>query len=337
MIIVWEKPILASVHDILQQLRTEIRAEGVDLLRDIKPTNKNIMITCPFHRDGKERRPSCGVSTVETKDGNRVHPAGTVHCFTCGYTSDLPEFVSNVLGYNDRGLTGYKWITSRFASVTVEQRRPLKLDMSRDKKKKEDIQYVSEEELEKYRYFHPYMYERKLTDKVIEYFDVGYDEETDSLTFPVHDLTGRVLFIQRRSVGKKSFLNESIAEKGKVVYGLYHVYKNLSWIKEVYITESIIDALTWWTKRIPAVALMGAIPTIHQLKLLEKAPVRKYIVALDNPLIDEAGRNGATKVADYLGRTKLINYLKYPEGVKDTNEMTDEQLEHREISIHRYF
>lgn len=336
MIIIWDKPILASVRDIIQQLRAEIRSQGIDLLRDVKPTNRNIMVTCPFHREGKERHPSCGISTVETREGNRVHPAGTVHCFTCGYTSDLPEFISNILGHNDRGLSGYKWITSRFASVSVEHRKPLKLDMSREKKK-EAVNYVSEEELDKYRYFHPYMYERKLTDKVIEYFDVGYDSETDSLTFPVHDLNGRVLFIQRRSVRKKSFLNESIAEKGKVVYGLYHVYKNLSWIKEVFITESILDALTWWTKRKAAVALLGAMPTIHQLRLLERCPVRKYIVALDNPLIDEAGRKGATKVADYLGRTKLINYLKYPEGVKDSNEMNDEQLEHPEIVISRYF
>lgn len=336
MITVWDKPVLATVYDILKQLRTELREQGFDLLRELKPTNKNIMITCPFHSDGKERKPSCGVSTVETKSGNKVFPAGTAHCFTCGYTSDLPEFVSNILGYNDRGMFGYKWITSRFASVTVEQRRPLPLDMRREKKKQEQS-YVTEEELQKYRFFHPYMYHRKLTDKVIDYFDVGYDKETDSLTFPVHDLSGRVLFIQRRSVGKKQFLNESIAEKGKVVYGLYHVYKNLSWIKEVYICESIIDALTLWTYRIPAVALMGALPTKDQIDLLIKAPIRTYVIALDNPLTDKAGKEGSIRLSNLLEKYKLIRFFKYPEGLKDINEMSEEQILSREILSYRYF
>jgi DNA primase len=336
MITVWDKPVLASINDIVKELRNEIRAEGVELMRDMKPTHRNIMITCPFHGEGKEKKPSFGISTTETKEGKRVYPAGTCHCFTCGYSAELPEFVSNVLGYQDKGMNGYKWITSRFASVTVEQRRPLALDMSRSKEK-DQLTYITEEELESYRYSHPYMYFRKLNDKVIEYFDVGYDQATDSLTFPVHDLTGGVVFVQRRAIGKKQFMNESIAAKGQVVYGLYHVYKNLSWIKEVVICESIIDALTCWVYRVPAVATLGALPTTKQIELLNKVPVRKFITGLDNPLIDKAGKDGSIRLAEQLGKTKLINYLKFPEGVKDINEMTEEQFLNREVTAQRYF
>lgn len=337
MITIWDQPVLASVHDIVTQLKTELAVEGYELLKDVKPTNRNIMVTCPFHANGTERKPSCGISTIETKDAKRVYPAGTAHCFTCGYSSDLPEFISNIFGKQDRGMTGYRWITSRFASVTVEQRRPLQLDMSRGKTKEDKVQYVSEEELASYRYIHDYMYFRKLTDKVIDYFDVGYDKAIDSLTFPVHDLKGNVVFVQRRAIGKKQFMNESVAEKGKVIYGLYHVYKNLSWIKEVYIVESILDALTLWTHRIPAVATLGALPTSFQLDLLMKAPIRKYVVALDNPLIDQAGREGSTRIGDFLSRGKLVNYMKFPEGVKDANDMTEEQIQNREILSHKYW
>lgn len=337
MITIWEKPVLASVNDIVSQLRLEVRAEGNDLLKDMKHTNRNIMVTCPFHAGGNESKPSCGISTVDTKDGKRVYPAGTAHCFTCAFTGDLPEFVSGVLGRQDAGMTGYKWITTRFASVTVDQRKPLELNMSRQVVQKESTLYVSEEELASYRYQHDYMYHRKLNDKVIDYFDVGYDTKTDSLTFPVHDLNGRVLFVQRRSIGTKSFMNESVAEKGKVVYGLYHVYKNLSWIKEVYICESIIDALTCWVHRVPAVAILGALPTNFQLDLLAKTPIRKYVTALDNPLIDEAGKKGTTRIADHLSRNKLVNFLKFPEEVKDVNQMTEEQFNSREIVNNRYY
>lgn len=338
MITVWEQPVLASVKDIVQQLRLEVRAGGSDLLRDVKSTNRNIMVTCPFHGGGNEKKPSCGISTIDTKDGTRKYPAGTAHCFTCAFTGDLAEFVSGVLGRQDKGMEGYKWITSRFASVTVEQRKPLQLDMTRGRKgKAESVPKVSEEELASYRFMHDYMYYRKLNDKVIDYFDVGYDKKTDSLTFPVHDLNGDVLFVQRRSVGTKSFMNESVAEKGKVVYGLYHVYKNLSWAEEVYICESIIDALTCWVHRVPAVAIMGALPTNHQLDLLAKLPIKKYVIALDNPLTDEAGSKGTTRLADSLSKNKIINYLKFPQDVKDVNQMTKEQFDNREISNHRYF
>jgi DNA primase len=340
MITIWDKPVLASVHDIVKELRTEVRASGVDLLRDMKPTNRNIMVTCPFHGEGeklgREKKPSFGITTMETKEGKKVYPAGTCHCFTCGYTSELPEFVSDVLGHKDKGMTGYKWITSRFASVTVEQRKPLTLDMSRDKNKSK-FTYITEEELESYRFSHPYMYFRKLNDKVIDYFDVGYDQKTDSLTFPVHDLTGGVVFVQRRAIGKKQFMNESIAAKGQVVYGLYHVYKNLSWIKEVMICESIIDALTCWVHRVPAVAIMGALPTTAQMELLTKLPVRQYGIGLDNPLIDQAGREGSDRLGNSLGNRKLIKYLKFPEGVKDINEMTEEQFLEREMVPYKYW
>lgn len=337
MITVWEQPVLATVQDIVNQLRTEVRIDGSPLLRDIKNTSRNIMVTCPFHGDGTEKKPSCGVSTVETREGTKVYPAGTVHCFTCAYTGDLAEFVSGVLGRQDKGMTGYKWITTRFASVTVAQRKPLQLDMTRGKKVVAASPIVTEEELQSYRYHHDYMYYRKLTDKVIEYFDVGFDPKTDSLTFPVHDLQGDVRFVQRRSVGSKTFMNESVAEKGKIVYGLHHVYKNLSWIKEVTICESIIDALTCWTHREPAVALLGALPTTFQIELLKRVPVKKYVIGLDNPLIDEAGRKGADRLADELGRTKLINFLKFPEEVKDINAMTPEQFTNREITNLRYY
>jgi DNA primase len=132
-------------------------------------------------------------------------------------------------------------------------------------------------------------------------------------------------------------MNESIAAKGQVVYGLYHVYKNLSWIKEVVICVSIIDALTCWVYRVPAVATLGALPTTKQIELLNKVPVRKFITGLDNPLIDKAGKDGSIRLAEQLGKTKLINYLKFPEGVKDINEMTEEQFLNREVTAQRYF
>lgn len=333
MITVWGQPMLTSVPDIIDTLRLELHAGGSELLRDMKMTTGNIMVTCPFHAEGLERKPSCGVSINETREGTKVYDAGTVHCFTCGYTGDIPKMVSDIMGKNDGGQSGYKWLTSKFASVTVENREPLQLNLDRGKSRAErrktlesaTVEYVSEEELESYRYVHDYMYFRKLTDKVIEYFDVGYDQATNSLTFPVKDLTGRALFVQRRAIAAKSFLNEK-TPKGKVVYGLHEVYANLEWIEEVFIVESIIDALTLWTYRIPAVATLGVMPTAIQIELIKACPVRTWIVAYDNPKEDQAGADGYLRLKNALERHKMLKYMEYPEGIKDPNDMTPEQL-----------
>lgn len=328
---VWGTPVIATVEEIVDLARTQIRAQGIELLQDVKPTTNNIMVTCISHGDGQERKPSLGISTTDVRRSGKLYPAGTCNCFTCGYTSSLPEFISDCFGYNDGGMFGYKWITQNFVNLAVEERKPIVLNMSREV----DImdfaeEHISDSELEKFRFTHPYMYDRKLTDKVINYFDVGYDKEKDCLTFPVHNLEGDVVLIQRRAVGRKQFLNDEGGNKGNYIYGLYQVYKNLSWINELYICESPIDALTCWTYRVPAVATMGALITDTQLKLLRAIPIRKFVSAMDN---DEAGTIATNKLHKHLGNTKLIYRLQFPKDVKDVNAMTVEQFENRQIKL----
>lgn len=327
---VWGTPVIASVEDIIDVLRAELRASGSHLLADKKITGRNIALTCISHKNGAESKPSMGLLTEDIVTDGKVHKAGTANCLRCGYTASLPEFVSNCFGYNDKGMFGYKWITQNFVNLAVEKRKPLKIDMTRGKKQADVIEYVSEEELDRYRVFHPYMYERKLTDKVIEYFDVGYDEEDDSLTFPVHDHKGRVVLIQRRGVSGKRFDNGLDSRKGLYVYGLYQVLLNLEWIKEVYICESPIDALTCWTYRVPAVATMGAKMTNTQIRLLSQLPVRAFVSALDN---DEAGDKAHSKLKETLGQTKLLYRLQLPDDCNDVNLMTEEEFHSRRIVL----
>lgn len=52
---------------------------GILYLRTIKRTGNNIMVTCPFHKGGQERKPSCGIR-ITPDDFSSI---GTVHCFTC--------------------------------------------------------------------------------------------------------------------------------------------------------------------------------------------------------------------------------------------------------------
>ena len=130
-----------SVEGIIRTLRTSLHEEKIDLLRDVKDTLGNIMVTCPVHKDGKERKPSCGISK-ET---------GVCHCFTCGYSANLTEFISNCFNKNDGGLYGDFWLRKNFLSFEMDERPEIKIDRRRRELPKKQYTYVPDMVLEQYR------------------------------------------------------------------------------------------------------------------------------------------------------------------------------------------
>lgn len=205
-------PIVENELVVLQELRRQLLLNNRDLLREFKMSgNTDIMTCCPFHKNGMERKPSFGVSLL---------PDMKCHCFTCGWAGNLSTFISEVFGYEDEGAFGNQWLSKNFLTVAVENRKPLQLNMCRGKVESplSACPGFTEQELDSYRYFHPYMYTRGLTDEIIEAFDVGYDnhyEFKDSfgnvkgvlrcLTFPVYNIDGSPAFVARRGVDTKFF------------------------------------------------------------------------------------------------------------------------------------
>lgn len=134
----------------------------------------------------------------------------------------------------------------------------------------------------------------------------GYDKETDCITFPVKDEKGNCLFIARRSV-KGKYFNYPTNMK-KPIYGLYELNLLTNYPQEVYICESIINALTLWTYGRYAVALNGT-GTKYQIEQLKRMPCKEFILALDP---DEAGKRGTDKLKKALKPYKLITQLQIP-------------------------
>lgn len=315
---------LCSPSDILNLLRIQTLARGIDVIREMKDTEGAIMFTCPWHKNGQERKPSCGLITRQKPNGL---PAGKVHCFACDKTVNLEEFVSNCFGIYDGGVYGLKWLVENFQQADVDNRKDLLNTMVRDLKNGRNkqtqspaIEYVSEEELDSYRYYHPYMYQRKLTDDIINRYDIGYDPQQQTLTFPQRDLQGRTLFIARRSVNTKYFHYPNQATKP--LYGVYELYQLPEFPKVVYVCESMLDALR--VCAIPgyyAVALNG-LGSSTQFKELSMLPCRKLILATDN---DEAGMKARQKIKQNV-KNKIITQVMLPPGRKDMNDLTDEEF-----------
>ena len=237
--------------------------------------------------------------------------------------------ISHCFGKDDNGAFGKEWLIKNFLTISIDSRKPIELNLDRGKNKDVPQQFISEDELDSYRYYHEYMYKRKLTDDIIELFDVGYDKHFElkdkegktrsvlrCVTFPVRDVNGNTLFIARRSVDTKFFHYPDGVEKP--VYGLYELPKDT---KEVIICESIFNALTCYVYGKPAVALLG-LGTPYQFEQLKKLPCRKFITALDG---DNAGRRATVRLKKALGDNKLVTSFIIPDG-KDVNDLSFEEF-----------
>lgn len=312
--------VLADARTILTRLMEDLLAQtGKQYFRKFIVKDDDIQFCCPIHKQGLERNPSCGMTTQERrKSDGTVIEAGVVHCFTCGYTAPLNELISYLFGKNDGGLFGSKWLAQNFSAVAIENRRALKLDLSRSSKKVK-TNYVTEEELDRYRFIHPYMYKRGLTDELIELYDVGYDPKfklkPDSnpfscITFPVRDVNGKTLFIARRAIDFKLYHYPENVEKP--LYGIYE----LKSFDDLIICESILNAITATKYGRNAIALLGT-GTKEQYAEINKLPCRKIITAFDG---DEAGHKATQRFKAAI-TSKIIKSLKIPEG-KDVNDLS---------------
>ena len=309
--------ILDDTQDILIELRKQLELNGVKRFARFIDSGKNIQTNCPFHKEGQERKPSFGINKN----------TGECHCFGCGWSGTLSEMISNCFGKDDFGAYGNKWLIRNFLSVAVESRPDIDVDFCRRRKiTSETKKYISEQELDSYRYTHPYMYKRKLTDEIIDLFDIGYDKSTDCITFPNRDINGNCLFVARRSVKTKFFNYPQDVEKP--VYGLYECNICAKTIKnwfpnEIIICESMIDALTCWVYGRYAVALNGT-GNENQFKTLRNMPNRKFILATD---MDEAGLKARERIRQSLGNKIVTEYVWDINVAKDINDMNKEYFD----------
>ena len=299
------KVISNDIYKILKKVKLSIHSNK---LKDMKSNGDNLIVSCPFHKNGLENHASCNV--FANKSGSI--PVGTYHCFSCGAKGSLPEFINAC--FDESGDFGKNWLIDNFAEAFIES---INIDNSISKNI-DKKNYLNSDILDNYKYFHPYMFKRKLTEDIIRKFSIGYDEKTDCIVFPVWDDKDNLLFLTRRSVNIKFFKIDSDVEKP--VYLLNFIKKEN--IKEVIICESQINALTAWTWGYPAVALFGT-GTKYQYDILKKSGIKHYILCLDG---DDAGYNGTRKLIKNLPKDSIIDVKKMIKG-KDINDLTKEEFD----------
>jgi DNA primase len=300
--------ITEPIINILYQARRE--ANNGKLKDIIDKHNGNLLISCPCHKDGFERRPSC---TVAISTETELEP-GFAHCFTCGYSAPLTQLITDVFNEDDISF-GEEWIKERFGTTLVSSVEYLS-EIILEKPKIEKT-FLDESTLTEYDYYHPYMWYRKLSKEVVDMFRVGYDKNRDAITFPVYDEKHRLVMVTARSVNTKRFWIP--ADVQKPVYLLYHLLENN--IKTAYVCESQINTLYMWSLGYPSCGLFGT-GSETQYETLRKCGIRNFITLFDG---DEAGQKGAYRFRKNMPKDCFITTVNLPAG-KDVNDLSAEQI-----------
>lgn len=304
------------------------------MLRPNRISNDWYSCYCPFHAGGQEKKPAFGILLQDQYKAGQNYPAGWCHCFACGYVKTLPEMITDLLKLKNVSLDGFEWLKENIPGfeennefeflipegIMQSLNNSYAVEYLNERIKGPQHQYVSEEELASYRFTVPYMYERKLTDAVIEKYDIGFDanfilpgrkKPTPCITMPVHDSEGHVLFFCRRCIEVKIYNYPTNVTKP--VYGIYQLPKGC---KSVVICESIINALTAVSYGYNAVALMGT-GNAYQIDQLKKLGVQEFVLCLDP---DDAGRRGAAKLKNALKSVAIVWNINLPDG-RDLNDL----------------
>ena len=279
-----------------------------------KKTNDSYMVCCPFHADGREEHPSCGIVCVDTlKDV----PFGTFNCFACSTKGPLWRFVAQVLKCSDE--KAKQWLIDNFTLSTEDEEifdLP-KIEIGEVKNKR--TQFLDENILKNFQSYHPYMTQRKLSKRIIEVFKIKYDPATQSLVFPVWDECGRLVMLTRRNVNSKIFMID--ADKEKPLYLLNYIKQHN--IQECAIVEGQIDCLTCCTYGMPAVATMGNISE-HQIELINKSGIRVLYAMFDN---DKSGKMFYQKLKKGIRKDILLIYVPILIlGKKDVNDLSEDEF-----------
>lgn len=313
-----------DMKSILDKLILDLRANGSNLFsKGYKDTNGYFSVQCPYHKMGQENHPSAQFRQSD----------GLFYCFGCKESHSLISVIEHCLDVNGRA-----WLLKNFTGEDIGQSQ-IKFNLPNIREVKEKY-YVPKEVLKEYRFTHPYMFERKLNMETIRKFDVGYDKDFvlitevngkvvkrdigECITFPVKDEFGNILFIARRAIHKKFFNYPQDVDKP--LYGLYEIYREIRMgnnVTEVYITESILDALAIWSWGKYAIALNGT-GSHKQYEMIRNCDIRYFILATDN---DDAGKKARIKLKANI-HNKFIKELNYADygTCKDINDMSKEQF-----------
>lgn len=298
-------------RDLMTELRQYILSKtGKSYFGRVKATSKDLMVSCPYHKQGQEQKPSMGIKLYTDENGS----IGTCNCFTCHKITDIAQMVKDLLG-------------DKYNQDEVENMFGLETAVIREQVAKEQVNVtkfiipkthtITESELRQYRYYNDYLKSRNITEITAEVYDIGYDAVNDHITFPIRDIYKKCIGIGRRAIKEKQYYYPEGMKKP-----LYGIYELPQIVRHLWIVEGPFNLWSLYQYKKTGVALLGT-GTQQQYKELLKISCKDFVLALDG---DDAGRNGIKKLGKFLINNNKEVYVACVPDNHDINDMTEEQF-----------
>lgn len=171
--------------------------------------------------------------------------------------------------------------------------------------------------LDPYRWRHPYLASRGISEPVQRLMRVGFDRERNAIVLPWFHADGTLGTIKYRRVDTKAFWYERGGRPVReMIYGLDVVYRKR--LRKVAVCESETDALTIMTLGMPAIATGGAkMWNDRKRDMLLRSPIEEVVLVRDN---DAAGKEWRNTLYRSLGGRIKMQIALVNRRYKDINE-----------------
>jgi DNA primase len=279
-------------------------------------TGNDFLAYCPFHSN----RHSSSFSVSKE--------FGAWLCFNpaCGESGTLIDLVKRITNRND--YEALRFITVKEAEVMANFDELLEDTLE---EKPDFIEFDSTtidkltSEMNQYEDGRVYMHGRGFMDETLEYFNVGYSNNRNMVTVPVHSPDGICVGVVGRSIKAKEFKNSPGLPRNSTIFNI-HRAKRIG--ATCIIVESSFDAMRVHQAGFPnVVATLGGHISSNNLSLLNRY-FNRIIIMTDN---DEAGRSLGNNIFNKLRNKDVLwashSYGKiYPHDAKDAGDMTDQEI-----------
>ncbi|MDQ0154970.1 toprim domain-containing protein [Robertmurraya andreesenii] len=173
--------------------------------------------------------------------------------------------------------------------------------------------------LAKYSEDYAYLQSRGISEEVQRNANIRYDANSRAVVLPWFDAQNRLRNVKYRTTyGKTFWYHKGATPVRELVYGieLLSTYSQAEGLS-VVLEEAEIDALSWRTVGMPAIAVGGANFTDKQAEIIKRSPITTLLLGGDN---DKAGRKFAEQVTAKLRGHVELRRIEKPERFKDANE-----------------
>lgn len=189
---------------------------------------------------------------------------------------------------------------------------------------------LDESFLSPYKFRNPYLTNRGISEAVQRFMGVGYDQSSKAITMPWRHVDGALANVKYRQIYGKTFWYASEASPiGDLVYGIDKIFeKNIT---EAVACEAEIDAMSWMSCGVPAIAFGRTSIRETQLDMVRRSPLERLIKVLDN---DGPGEKMGRMLDDGLRGYLAVDSVVIPSPYKDSNEAHVAGVNLRELFLH---